>query len=115
MTNRLSWPGRVRRRTAGSRNREGAAMGETLIPLAEQEWRDPAVEHLGARPVEAPSLMTVIGLAEGEVLLHVEANGATPLRGLIRALPQPAPIVTMAIGSLIRKGVIRAGRWCSSG
>jgi hypothetical protein len=83
-------------------------MGETLIPLAEQEWRDPAVEHLGARPVEAPSLMTVIGLAEGEVLLHMEANGATPLRGLIRALPQPAPIVTMAIGSLIRKGLIRA-------
>ena len=83
-------------------------MGETLIPLAEQEWRDPAVEHLGARPIEAPSLMTVIGLAEGEVLLHMEANGATPLRGLIRALPQPAPIVTMAIGSLIRKGLIRA-------
>ena len=83
-------------------------MGETLIPLAEQEWRDPAVEHLGARPIEAPSLMTVIGLAEGEVLLHLEANGATPLRGLIRALPQPAPIVTMAIGSLIRKGLIRA-------
>ena len=83
-------------------------MSETLIPLAEQEWRDPAVEHLGARPVEAPALMTVIGLAEGEVLLHLEANGATPLRGLIRALPQPAPIVTMAIGSLIRKGLIRA-------
>lgn len=78
-------------------------MSETLVPLVDEEWKKP--------PQDAgPSIMTPLGLAAGDVLVHLEAYGVTPLRVLIRALPHPAPIVTMAVGALIRQGLVRGVR-----
>ena len=56
----------------------------------------------------APALMTSLGLIGGEVLTVLEAHGATPMRRLIRELEWPAPMVLMAVGSLIREGLVRA-------
>ena len=57
---------------------------------------------------EAPSLMTPLGLIEGEVLTYLETHGATTLRRLIRELEWSAPMVMMAIGALVREGLVRA-------
>ena len=54
------------------------------------------------------SLMTPLGLIAGEVLTYVEERGATAVRRLVRDLEWPAQMVTMAIGSLIREGLVRA-------
>ncbi len=67
-----------------------------------------------SRSVQAPgdvfdeSLMTSIGLIEGEILTFLEERGATPLRRLIRELGWAAPMVMMAVGALVRQGLIRA-------
>ena len=64
---------------------------------------DSAVAELGSR-----SLVTSLGIIEGEVLLHLDVHGATPVRRLIRDLEWPSPLVTMAIGALVREGLIQA-------
>lgn len=79
-------------------------MAEVLLPLDDEEWRKP--------PRETPraSLMTPLGIVEGEALLHLEEHGATALRQLIRELEWPAPLVTMAVGALIRHGLVKASQ-----
>ena len=62
-----------------------------------------AVAEPGSR-----SLVTSLGIIGGEVLLHLDVHGATPMRRLIRELEWPSPLVTMAIGALVREGLIRA-------
>ena len=57
---------------------------------------------------EAPSLMTSLGLIEGDVLAYVEEHGATTVRRLIRELEWSAPMVMMAVGALVREGLVRA-------
>ena len=59
------------------------------------------------RPVP-PSLMTTLGVIEGEALTYLEQHGATPLRRLVRELEWPAAMVMMAVGALVREGLIRA-------
>ena len=61
---------------------------------------DSAVAEQGSR-----SLVTSLGIIEGEVLLHLDVHGATPMRRLIRELEWPSSLVTMAIGALIREGL----------
>ncbi len=69
---------------------------------------------LWERPLGRPgaaasrSLMTPLGLVSGDVLTHLEAHGATSLRGLIRHIGWSAPLVTMAVGALVRSGHVRA-------
>jgi hypothetical protein len=82
-------------------------MSEVLLPMVEEEWRKPPVlsaETLGS------SLMTPIGLIEGDILTVLERDGATAMRRLIRELDWPAPMVFMAVGALIREGLLRAIR-----
>ncbi|MBI4342908.1 MAG: hypothetical protein HY599_06040 [Candidatus Omnitrophica bacterium] len=55
-----------------------------------------------------PALMTSLGLVSGEILTELEAHGATPMRRLIRELEWPAPMVLMAVGALVREGLVRA-------
>lgn len=62
-----------------------------------------AVAEPGSR-----SLVTSLGIIEGEVLLYLDVHGATPTRRLIRDLEWPSPLVTMALGALIREGLVRA-------
>lgn len=57
---------------------------------------------------EGQSLMTTLGIISGEALTLLERNGAMSLRSLIRELPWAMPVVTMAIGALIREGLIKA-------
>ncbi|MBI3088431.1 MAG: hypothetical protein HYY91_06105 [Candidatus Omnitrophica bacterium] len=81
-------------------------MSETLLPMVEEEWRKPPLhwEH------EGRSLMTELGVVGGEALTYLEARGATTLRQLIRELEWPAPMVMMAVGALVREGLVRAIR-----
>ena len=58
-----------------------------------------------------PSLMTPLGVVEGEVLTYLD--GHTPqvtLRQLNQELGWPAYLVMMAVGSLIRSGLVRGIR-----
>ena len=59
-------------------------------------------------PVEPPSLMTTIGVVEGEVLTYLESHGPTSLRRLMRELDWASPLVIMAVGALVRQGLVRA-------
>lgn len=77
-------------------------MTKTLLPLVEQEWKEPPVE------TEDIPLITTLGLIEGEVLTFLEEHGATTLRGLIRELEWPARMVMMAVGGLVREHLVRA-------
>jgi hypothetical protein len=56
------------------------------------------------------TLMTSLGIVEGEILLYLDVHGATPVRRLIRDLEWPGPIVTMAVGALIRERLVRAAQ-----
>ena len=70
----------------------------------------PTMEEISNRMVEPPSLslMTTLGLISGEVLTYLEAHGATTLHRLIRELEWPARMTMMAVGALVRQGMIRA-------
>lgn len=54
------------------------------------------------------SLFTVLGIVSGEVLTLLEQQGMMSLRSLIRELPHPALLVTMAVGALVREGLVNA-------
>ena len=56
------------------------------------------------------SLVTSLGIIEGEVLLYLDVHGATPVRRLIRELEWPSPLVTMGVGALIREGLVQASQ-----
>lgn len=53
------------------------------------------------------SLMAWLGITEGEVLEFLEVHGPTSLYRLIQALDHPASTVIMAVGALIREGLIK--------
>ncbi|MBI2093777.1 MAG: hypothetical protein HYT88_03530 [Candidatus Omnitrophica bacterium] len=59
------------------------------------------------------SIITELGLTEGEVLTHLEESGPTGLRRLTLLLARPPHYVVMAVGSLIRQGLIKdfRGDW----
>ena len=50
--------------------------------------------------------MTRLGVIEGEVMTYLEARGTTGLRQVIRELDWPMRQVVMAVGSLIRRGLV---------
>ncbi|MBI4341061.1 MAG: hypothetical protein HY598_02120 [Candidatus Omnitrophica bacterium] len=53
-------------------------------------------------------LMTTLGIVSGEILTDLEQHGPATLRYLIRELNWPVPVVMMAVGALIREGLIQA-------
>lgn len=61
----------------------------------------PAIVKGGARG--SSSLMTTVGLVEGEILTYLEEHGGTTLRDLVRKLGRSASMVTMGVGALIRE------------
>ena len=77
-------------------------MGELLLPTTLHDWK--------RLPVEQPkrTLITQLGLAEGEVLTCLEEYGSTTLRRLNRELDWPASIVMMAVGALVRARLVLA-------
>jgi hypothetical protein len=58
-------------------------------------------------PTNQVMLITLLGMVEGEILTHIETHGATALPTLARALEWPMPLVIMAAGALIRRGLVR--------
>jgi hypothetical protein len=53
------------------------------------------------------SLMTPLGVASGDVLSLVEARGSASLTRVLHELQQwPVPLVLMAVGALIREGLV---------
>ena len=54
---------------------------------------------------EAP-IITVLGVVEGEILETLESHGPMPLYRLIQAQERPASLVIMAVGALIRQGLL---------
>ena len=58
--------------------------------------------------VLSTSLMTPLGLVQGDILIHLEEYGATTLRYLIQSLEWPSRMVMMGVGGLIRQGLVRA-------
>lgn len=73
---------------------------------------DALVARVGGPPAEPGerSLVTSLGIIEGEVLLYLDVHGATPVRRLIRELEWPSPLVTMGVGALIREGLVQASQ-----
>ncbi len=51
-------------------------------------------------------IMAVLGVVEGEILERLESSGPMPLYRLIQAQEQPASLVMMAVGALIRQGLL---------
>jgi hypothetical protein len=62
---------------------------------------------MGARGADK-SIMTVLGIIEGEAVAYLERKGATTLRHLVHQLDWPARMIMMAVGALIREGLVRA-------
>ena len=54
--------------------------------------------------------MTPLGLVEGEVLEHLDRHHTVTLRRLNRELAAPAYMVMMAVGALIRAGLVRGAQ-----
>ena len=52
-------------------------------------------------------LASLLGLVEGDILLHLDAHGATPVRRLMEELNWPGSMVTMGVGALVREGLVR--------
>ena len=79
-------------------------MGGFSFAEAAGGWKVESAGELSA------SLMTPLGVIEGEILTYLEQRGATALRRLIRELEWPAPLVMMAVGALVRDRLVRAAR-----
>ena len=60
-----------------------------------------------AVPSVRSSLMTTLGVVEGDVLAYLERNGSATLRELNRQLRGPAYLVMMGVGALVRAGLVR--------
>ena len=75
-------------------------MSEVATHPAEDRWKIPS------HPT-SQSLMTPLGLVEGEVLEYLDRHHSATLRRLNRELPAPSYLVIMAVGALIRSGLVR--------
>jgi hypothetical protein len=71
---------------------------------------DAAEPRPGLASLERAPLVTAVGLVEGDVLDYLESHGASALRGVVRALSWPVTLIMMAIGSLVRQGMVRGTR-----
>ena len=76
-------------------------MSQSTLPAVEEQPEKPPVN------AEHESVMTTLGLVEGEVLSYLDRQEVSTLRRLNRELHQPAYLVMMAVGALIRAGLVR--------
>lgn len=74
------------------------------LPMDATAWINVGIKQEGA------SLMTPLGLIEGDVLNLIESNGAMILKDLVREMRWPETMVLMSVGALIRSGLIQAKR-----
>lgn len=55
-------------------------------------------------------MITTLGLIEGEILTYLDQNGKTTLTEITRRLEWPPQYLWMALGSLVRSGLVRIGK-----
>lgn len=67
-------------------------------------------EHYEFRRTEGTPIITTLGVISGEILTDLEQHGSSTVRRLIRELSWPMPLVVMAIGALVREGLISASQ-----
>lgn len=101
----------ARRAPPAGRGRLAGMIGEASANVDEATMRQLGTtmerrRRLGL--VDPISLMTPLGLIEGDVLTYLERHGAATLQRLIAEFEWPAALVTMAVGALIRSGLVRA-------
>ena len=78
-------------------------MSELLWPRVKEEWKKlPEVQ------MAETSLMTSVGLVSGAVLLHLEEWGLATLHELLESVEGSVETMLMAIGALLREGLIEA-------
>ena len=77
------------------------AMTPPQVPSVEEIW-------MRLRTPQATALMIPLSLVSGDVFMYLEAHGTTSLRRLIRELEWSAPMVMMAVGTLVREGLVHA-------
>ena len=58
-------------------------------------------------PTRCPSLMTPLGVIEGEILAYLDRHASASLRRLNLVVEWPAEMVMTAVGALIRAGLVR--------
>lgn len=85
---------------------EGEVMAaeEPVLQPARVSWSGPVPAEGRERSVP---LITLLGLVAGDALTYVEEHGPTTLRRLIRRLEWPASLVVMAVGALVRGGLVQ--------
>ena len=88
----------VLRRHEGMLAEDGAFVGRT----GRHTGRSPNDKFIVKEPASAKHIWW------GEVLIYLEWHGATPVRRLTRELEWSAQLITMAMGALIRAGLVRA-------
>lgn len=86
---------------------------QTLPSAAENKRKIQAVETQPfyfnpSHSKKTVSLMTPLGLIEGDILRYVETRALTVIQDLIHDLEWPAHMILMAAGSLVRRGHVRA-------
>ncbi len=72
------------------------------IPMGSDEWNKMGVTR------GDPSLMTLVGIAEGEVLEALETGGPAAMASVLEQSQLPMPLVLMSVGALVRDGLVRA-------
>ncbi|GEM_PF-3195432 len=75
-----------------------------VLPMEKTDWMRTGVKQEGA------SLMTPLGLIEGDVLNLVESKGRVALKDIVQELTWPEAMVMMSAGALIREGLVQAKR-----
>lgn len=80
-------------------------MTSHTFQLKEHEW-----QKMNATRNDA-SLMTPIGIAEGDMLFYLEQKGTAYLGDMATHLEWPKPVMMLAAGALIRNGLIKARRY----
>ncbi len=75
-----------------------------ILPMKKAEWLKAGVKQEGA------SLITSLGLVEGDVLDFVETKGPVALKDIVQELTWPEAMVMMSAGALIRDGLVQAKR-----
>lgn len=77
-------------------------MKEAMSPVVEIMERRGTFTGTGG---EVP-IITILGVVEGEVLEWLESHGPMPLYRLIQAQERPPSLIIMAVGALIRQGML---------
>lgn len=79
-------------------------MTTITLPLSYSDWHELGVKR------ERASIATPLSLVESEVFEYLESVGPSALTSILRDIPEPATLIVMSIGAMIREGLAIAQR-----